>query len=465
MEEISNAIIQLIEREKEGEKKLSIPPKGVRALIEAVRLAEIIKPSQYAKREAFKKHQIDEYYLNRMLTMLFYDIMKKQGLIDRVINDIVGVNPLILDPWLRAALRVVVDVSLFHHSKPGTLKALKWKGSDFISSKTHPYVGMYYWDIFDKVIRYKPRPKSRDEFLEWKYIAPIWLIRRIKKLLGEETEQFFQAVNSKHSWTSIRVNTLKTTVDEVVEALRSEGKEVKVSERVPTIVKIKGPYDFDRSKLFREGKILVQEEASAVASLILDPKPGMTVVDLAAAPGGKTSHIAELMRNKGKIYAFDIDEFRIKRMKEILKRMGVNIVKIIRKDGRKAPKILGRGIADRVLLDAPCTSSGTIGKNPELRWRLRENKILEIAELQKDLLKVAAQLLKPGGRLLYATCSLFPEENEENIEWFLGTYDNFRLIPLNGPYDESPLLKGTMRAYPHRHGTIGFFYALLEKSE
>ena len=88
---------------------------------------------------------------------------------------------------------------------------------------------MYYWDIFDKVVSYKPRLKNRDEFLEWKYIAPIWLIRRIKRLLGEETEQFFQAVNSKHNWTSIRVNTLKATVDEVVKTLRSERKKVKVS--------------------------------------------------------------------------------------------------------------------------------------------------------------------------------------------------------------------------------------------
>nr|WP_148236274.1 RsmB/NOP family class I SAM-dependent RNA methyltransferase [Pyrococcus yayanosii] len=444
------------------ERKLSIPPRGIRAIIEAVRLGEIIKPSQYAKREAFKKHEIKEAWLNRTLTMIFYDIMKKQGLIDRAIEDVVGVTPLILDPWLRAALRVAFDVVLFHDPNANTLKNLRWKASDFISARTHPYVGMYYWDIFDKIVSYRPAPKDELERLEWEYLAPAWLIERIRAILGDETEDFFRAVNERHEWISIRVNTLKAGVEEVVEVLRNEGKEVVVSEKAPTVVKLKGPYDFDSSSLFRKGKIIVQEEASAVASLVLDPKPGEVVVDMAAAPGGKTTHLAELMKNKGKIYAFDIDEARMRRMKEFLKRMGIRIVKPIKKDARKAPEILGEEVADKVLLDAPCTSSGTIGKNPELRWRLREAKIREMVELQRELLDAAARLLKPGGRLLYTTCSVFLEEDEENVKWFLEKHEDFRLVPLSGPYDQG-FLEGTMRAWPHRHSTIGFFYALFEK--
>ncbi|WP_048055439.1 RsmB/NOP family class I SAM-dependent RNA methyltransferase [Pyrococcus sp. NA2] len=445
------------------EKKLSIPPKGIRAIIEAVRLGEIIKPSQHAKREAFKKHDIDEAWLNRVLTKIFYDIMKKQGLIDKVIKDIVGVTPLILDPWLRAALRVTVDIVLFHDPNSHTIKNLRWKASDFISSRTHPYVGMYFWDLIDKILEYKPSPKDELEKLEWEYLAPAWFIQRVKKILGEETEQFFKAVNEKHEWISIRVNTLKADVEEIIEELEEEGVEVIRSERVPTILKIKGPYNFDSSKAFKKGKIIVQEEASAVASIVLNPQPGEIVVDLAAAPGGKTTHMAELMKNKGKIYAFDIDKMRMKRLKEFVQRMGIKIVKPIIKDARKAPEIIGEEVADKVLLDAPCTSSGTIGKNPELRWRLREEKIKEMAELQRELLESAAKLVKPGGRLLYTTCSIFKEENEENIKWFLANHPEFKLVPLNSPYDPG-FLEGTMRAWPHRHSTIGFFYALLEKT-
>ncbi|MFA4640312.1 RsmB/NOP family class I SAM-dependent RNA methyltransferase [Pyrococcus kukulkanii] len=448
--------------ETKEEKKLSIPPRGIRAIIEAVRLGEIIKPSQYAKREAFKKHEIEEAWLNRVLTMIFYDIMKKQGLIDKAIQEVVGVTPLILDPWLRAALRVAFDIVLFHEPNANTLKNLRWKASDFISARTHPYVGMYYWDLMDKILGYKPNPKTELEKLEWEYLAPAWLIERVKTILNEETEAFFKAVNRRHEWISIRVNTLKADVDSVIERFKEEGVEVLKSERAPTVIKIKGPYDFDSSDLFKKGKIIVQEEASAVASLILNPQPGEIVVDLAAAPGGKTTHMAELMQNKGKIYAFDIDKARMKRLKDFVNRMGIKIVKPIIKDARKAPEILGEEVADKVLLDAPCTSSGTIGKNPELRWRLRESKIEEMAKLQRELLESAAKLVKPGGRILYTTCSIFLEENEENVKWFLNIHQEFRLIKLEGPYDPG-FLEGTMRAWPHRHNTIGFFYALFER--
>ena len=229
------------------------------------------------------------------------------------------------------------------------------------------------------------------------------------------------------------------------------------------MVKFEGPYNFDKSRLFKEGKIIIQEEASALASILLDPKPGETVVDLCAAPGGKTTHMAELMKNKGTIYAFDIDAARLKRMKMLLKRMGITIVKIYQEDAREAPKILGKNFADKVMVDAPCTSTGTIAKNPELRWRIQPDKLGEIVDLQKSILEAGVKLLKPGGRLLYCTCSVFVEEGEEVVKWILNKYPRMKLVELKGPYEPSRWLPGTMRAWPHKHDTIGFFYALLEK--
>jgi 16S rRNA (cytosine967-C5)-methyltransferase len=466
LEELEREVWELIERERESKPKLSVPAMGLRVLVEAVKLAEEFKPSQHAKRVVFSRHKIIGTGLDRLLTSIFYDVMKRMGLLDRVAAELADVpSILIVDPWLRAALRVAVDIVLFHRPDKKTLHRLRWIVADYISAKTHPYVGMFYWQVFEKLLSYKPKPRSVEEALEWKYLLPAWLIRRMREFLGpEEAEELFKALNRK-PLISIRVNKLKATVDEVVEELRREGKNPIVSSRVPVVVKFEGPYNFDKSRLYLEGKFVIQEEASAAASLILDPKPGMTVVDLAAAPGGKTSHMAELMRNQGRIYAFDIDEARLKRMRMILRRMGITIVKIIKEDARKAPKILGEEVADRVLLDAPCTSTGTIAKNPELRWRVREEGLGEIVKLQREMLEAAAKLVKPGGRLLYTTCSLLPEENEENIRWFLKKHPEFKLIPLNGPYDPSPLLPGTMRAWPHRHDTIGFFYALLERRE
>jgi len=185
---------------------------------------------------------------------------------------------------------------------------------------------------------------------------------------------------------------------------------------------------------------------------------------MCAAPGGKTIHMAELMKNKGVIYAFDVDKARIKRMRELIRRTGVSIVKIYVEDVRNAPKILGEEVADKVMLDAPCTSDGTIAKNPELRWRIHEEKIAEYAKLQYELLETAIKLVKPGGKILYCTCSMFKEENEDLIENLLKKHPEVKLIPLHGPYSKG-FIPNTMRAWPHKHNTIGFFYALLEKKK
>ncbi len=441
--------------------------RDLRILVDAVRLAEEVKPSQDAKRRVFEEYGIIGTGLDRLLTAIFYDIMKKMGILDKVVERKIGVNPLILDPWLRAGLRVALDLLMYHELTNTTLKHLKWGVADYLSAKTHPFVGMYYWRIIDEWINrgVKFKPRDRNEELEFKYLLPVWFIDRMRKLLGDrEAEELFSSLN-KPLPISIRVNTLKASVSEVVEELKREGVNAEVSKRVPVVIRFQGPYNFDRSRLFRTGKIIIQDEPAAYASIVLDPKPGMTVVDMCAAPGGKTSHIVELMRNRGVVYAFDNDPQRVKRMRELLRRTGTHkIVKIYVEDAAKAPDVLGEEIADRVLLDPPCSSTGTLPKNPELRWRLIEDKLRDIIELQRRLLESAVKLLKPGGRLLYTTCSLLYEENEGNVEWILEKHPELRLIPIKGPYSEG-FLPGTMRAWPHKHGVTGFFYALFEKKQ
>ena len=464
MQRLREELAKLVEREREKKPKLRLMKRDLRALVEAVKVAEEFKPSQHAKRVVFAKYGIIGSSRDQLLTAIFYDVMKRLGVIDKIVREVANVpSPLILDPWLRAALRVAVDLLVFHRLSRSSKHFLKWIVADFISSKTHPYVGMYYWQVFEKIESYKPKAESEVELLEYKYLLPAWFIEKMEKQLGrKEAEELFKALNEK-PLLSVRVNTLKASVEEVVRELEREGKKPIVSKRVPTIVKFEGPYNFDKSRLYREGKIVIQEEASAVASILLDPKPGETVVDLCAAPGGKTTHMAELMENKGTIYAFDVDSTRIKRMKMLLKRMGITIVKIYQEDAREAPKILGKNFADKVIVDAPCTSTGTIAKNPELRWRIQPDKLGEIVDLQKSILEAGVKLLKPGGRLLYCTCSVFVEEGEEVVKWVLKKYPRIKLVELKKPYEPSRWLPGTMRAWPHKHDTIGFFYALLEK--
>jgi len=436
--------------------KLKLSDRQLYALIEAVKLGEAIKPSQSAKRKAFSRYKI-EGWENSKLTGIFYSIQRRLGLIDEIIEELVGVSPLILDPWLRATLRVAIEVAVFRDPNERTLQHLRGLAK-FLSNRTHPYVGYYYYELLPRVINYVPKLDSEEKRLKWEHLFPEWFIARMRKILGDEAEELLKALNETLP-VSLRVNRLKASVEEVEDYLRRKNLPFQRSERVETVIRVLDP--FNPGRLMEKGLALPQEEASAVASLILAPKPGETVVDLAAAPGGKTAHMAELMGNEGKIYAFDVDSERIKRMRKILSWAGVEIAEVRKLDGRKAPEALGEEVAERVLLDAPCTSDGTIAKNPELRWRLRERNIPKVVALQKELIESAWRLLKPGGRLLYSTCSMLPEENEEVVKWFLSRHDA-KLVPLSGPYDEG-FLPGTMRAWPHRHKTIGFFYALIEK--
>ncbi len=437
--------------------KLKLSDRQLYALIEAVKLGEEVKPSQAAKREAFSKYRVKNWE-NSKLTGIFYSIQRRLGLIDEIIEELVGVSPLILDPWLRATLRVAVEIAVFRDPSEKTRGHLRGV-AHFLSKKTHPYVGYYYYDLLPRVLDYIPVINSKEQKLKWDYLFPEWFITRMHSLIGNEAEELLKALNETLP-ISIRVNRLKTSVEAVESYLHGKGIRFERSERVDTLIRILDA--FNPEWLLNKGWAITQEEAPAIASLILSPKPGETIVDLAAAPGGKTAHMAELMNNKGKIYAFDIDKARIRRMKEVLKRTGVKIAETIKSDGRAAPEVLGKETADRVMLDAPCTSDGTIAKNPELRWRLREKNIPKIVALQKELIESAWKLLKPGGKLLYSTCSMLPEENEEVVGWFLRKHKNAKLIPLDDPYSKG-FLEGTMRAWPHRHGTIGFFYALIEK--
>ncbi|WP_297436441.1 RsmB/NOP family class I SAM-dependent RNA methyltransferase [Thermococcus sp.] len=437
--------------------KLKLSDRQLYTLVEAVKLGEEVKPSQQARRKAFARYRV-EGWENSKLTGIFYSVQRRLGLIDEVIEELVGVSPLILDPWLRATLRVAVEIAVFRDPSEKTRGHLRGL-AQFLSKRTHPYVGYYYYDLLPEVFEYVPVIDTEEKRLKWDYLFPEWFIVKMRGLVGDEAGELLKALNETLP-TSIRVNLLKASVEDVEHYLRKKSVRFERSGRVETVIRILDP--FNPEWLFNKGFAIAQEEAAAVASLVLDPKPGETVVDLAAAPGGKTAHMAELMKNEGKIYAFDVDKARIKRMNEVLRRTGVEIAEIVRADGRKAPDILGEGIADGVMLDAPCTSDGTIAKNPELRWRLREKNIPKVVSLQKELLESAWKLLRPEGRLLYSTCSMFHEENEGVVEWFLGRHPDAGLVPLTGPYDEG-LLLGTMRAWPHSHGTIGFFYALLEK--
>jgi 16S rRNA (cytosine967-C5)-methyltransferase len=222
-----------------------------------------------------------------------------------------------------------------------------------------------------------------------------------------------------------------------------------------------------RHRLFLEGVVEVQDEGSQLLCALTGARRGEMIVDFCAGAGGKTLALGAMMRSSGRVYAFDVSEKRLAKLKPRLARSGLSNVHPQRIDSEKDPRV-GRlaGKIDRVLVDAPCSGLGTLRRNPDLKWRQHERDIEELAAKQRSILAAAAALVKPGGRLVYATCSLLTEENEEIVAAFLGEHAEFRRACAGEilARQQIPLTMGEeLRRLPHVHDTDGFFAVVLER--
>jgi 16S rRNA (cytosine967-C5)-methyltransferase len=221
--------------------------------------------------------------------------------------------------------------------------------------------------------------------------------------------------------------------------------------------------------VFRDGLIEVQDEGSQIAAQLADARPGMRVVDFCAGAGGKTLALAGSMANRGHLVACDISERRLERAAQRLRRAGVSIVQRVPLSSERDKWVKRHTQSfDRVFVDAPCTGTGTWRRNPDAKWRLRPEDLTELTALQAEILDSAARLTKPGGRLIYVTCSLLREENEAQIESFIAGHEDFSLLPIGHVWSETiggqPPVQGDMlRLTPARHGTDGFFVAVLSR--
>jgi 16S rRNA (cytosine967-C5)-methyltransferase len=234
-------------------------------------------------------------------------------------------------------------------------------------------------------------------------------------------------------------------------------------------LRVAGKPALQRHPLFEGGAIEVQDEASQLVGYLVAPKRSDMVVDFCAGAGGKTLLLGALMRSQGRLYAFDVSAKRLANLKPRLARSGLsNVYPVQLEDERDRHVKRLAGKIDRVLVDAPCSGFGTLRRNPDLKWRQLESAIPELAAKQARLIAAAATLVKPGGRLVYATCSVLPDENEAIVEGFLGSHSDFALGDAQGELARAgiELETGTMlHLYPHRHGCDGFFAAVLERAK
>jgi 16S rRNA (cytosine967-C5)-methyltransferase len=297
------------------------------------------------------------------------------------------------------------------------------------------------------------------------YSFPDWMVKIWLEQLGlEQTQNLCEWLNQPPN-IDLRVNILRTTIDEVEAALIDSGISVSRVPYLPQALRLTGSVGaIKKLPGFIEGWWTVQDSSAQLVTHLLDPQPGEIIIDACAAPGGKTTHIAELIKDQGTIWASDRDEKRLDKLKENAQRLQLQSIKICPGDSTSFSQFTN--MADRVLIDAPCSGLGTVHKRPDIRWRQTPEKIKELVELQKKILYWAATWVKSGGKLVYSTCTLNRLENQEVMQSFLDSHPDWQIqIPLlDSPAASFITSSGWIEVLPHQHHMDGFFMVKLVKN-
>jgi len=307
-----------------------------------------------------------------------------------------------------------------------------------------------------------------DQPLEVRADLPDWVVERLRKAMSDDEILALGRSLQQPAPLDLRVNTLKAPREGVLDRLDHDRIAAQPTRYSPIGVRLREKPALNRHPMFLDGAVEVQDEGSQLLGMLVEPRRGEMVVDFCAGAGGKTLQMGAAMSSSGRIYAFDVSEKRLDHLAPRLKRSALSNVfpqRIANENDAKVKRL--RGKIDRVLVDAPCTGLGTLRRNPDLKFRQTEESLAELNAKQRVILGAAAALVKPGGRLVYGTCSLLREENEAIVEEFLAAHPDFRLVPAAGILERQgvrlPLAGPYLRLYPHVHGTDGFFAAVMDR--
>ena len=344
------------------------------------------------------------------------------------------------------------------------LVLLAWQGTpNYLLAATEAHEQAW----LDKIRQIDPATLPEKQ----RHNLPDWLAAPLKDTLGDDFWPLVQALNEAAP-LDLRVNVLKAKRDEVRQALADAGLAAEPTPHSPWGLRLQGKPALHKLDVFTQGLVEVQDEGSQLLALITDAKRGEMVVDFCAGAGGKTLALGAAMRNTGRLYAFDVSGHRLDALKPRLARSGLSNVhpaQIAHERDDRIKRLAGK--IDRVLVDAPCSGLGTLRRNPDLKWRQSPKAVEELQAKQTAILASAARLLKPGGRLVYATCSLLAAENEAVAEAFTAANaTQFEVLPALQALEAArveapaPLVAGPyLRLWPHRHQTDGFFAAVWQK--
>ncbi len=415
--------------------------------------------------EALRKARLNEMD-RRFATELVYGAVKAGGTLDWIVRRYTNRPLRKMTPYVRSILRLGIFQLFFLDRVPPS--AVCNESTELAKKYGHAGTGKFVNAVLRAAARDpgKARVSEDDEsaYLAIQFQHPKWLVSRWLKMFGrEETEQLCVFDNAA-AVLSLRTNLLRITRDELVERLRMEGAKVVLSKWAPEGILCPTHASLNNSASLREGLFQVQDESSMQVAHVLGPQPGEFVIDMCSAPGGKTTHLAERMKNQGRILALDIYDTKLARVEENAKRLGISIIETKRLDARAAGDAYPQK-ADRVLADVPCSGLGVLRRRPDARWRKTEEEIMKLPMLQSEILESAARAVKPGGVLVYSTCTIEPAENEEVVRSFLRSHAEFSLNVTGKYLPLKPSASDMVQFYPQRDRVDGFFIARLMRKE
>lgn len=380
---------------------------------------------------------------------IVYGVLTWKITIDEIIKMHSSIKMQKISPWILNILRIGIYQIVFLDKIPESaavnesVKLAKKYGHEMSAKFVNAILRKIDKNEMDKLLEYlSTKALLEDEIISIVTSHPLWLVDELLKEYDKKfVTELLNANNIKPDIT-IRANLLKTSRDDLFNLLRLKRVDCRKG-NLQDSIKVKKLTDFG-TQLYT-----VQDEAAQLACLKLDPKPGEKILDACSAPGGKTTYIAQLMENKGRVDAWDIHPHRVRLVEEAAKTLGIDIIKANVKNATEYTTAFN-GHYDRILLDVPCTGIGVIRKKPDIKWTRKVEDIDEMAEIQAQILDTCSEYLRTGGRLVYSTCTVFKRENEEQIERFLMKHTEYKLLE-------------KINLYPHINDTDGFFIAVLQR--
>lgn len=406
----------------------------------------------------------------RLLTELVYGSVRRQRTLDALIDQLASKK----SQQQPADLRLILHLGLYQLRYLSHVPAAAAVHTTVELAKQNGFVGLS--GFVNGVLRQYTRlaeteseplalPADPVTRLGILHSYPDWIVQVWLDQLGLlETEKLCEWMNCPPT-IDLRINPLRTTLESVETAMQEAGIATKRLPHLPQALRLQGSVGAVQNLPgFEAGWWMVQDSSAQLVGHLVGPLPGEVVVDACAAPGGKTLHLAELMQDNGTIWACDRTPSRLKKLQHNVSRLGLQSIRVCLGDSRHQPQFIQQ--CDRVLLDAPCSGLGTLHRHADARWRQTPESVQQLVLLQQELLMAAETWVKPGGTLVYATCTLHPAENEAMIRWFLEQYIDWEIMP---PQPDSPLITfmspdGWMKVWAHQHGMDGFFMVRLRKA-